>query len=1257
MYKSYLTYEEFKQEILDMMFFKEKENANSQKKVFENLDTNKTIINSLPYKTAKKLINEESKLLNCDLKKIYEGNEDIQIYKQNLLTAMYEYIKTKDKKTKDNFLDELRSIFMDVIFNYDKTSILKMYSVESFYGLKNYTYTSDNLDNITNFYWDVKGYAFSRIQLNLTTNKDVGVKFLKSKCNFTDDDIRRLTNVSHLERMFLEKKITRNKISSLVSDLSTKLSKYRTEVMQLELSETTRRMKEISNYYYVKKVLFESTKTFVHLMDYDNQFRFTNSTEDSSYLYFYFKKKVENRTPLITSEFIKDFKLQTKYGKNYPKDVIRRFNNIENKLKDNGVRNLTIDQINQLVTPQMILDAVAISELAITSDTIYINDIESAYLSRTDQFTRIDIPLITSVLASDNETSTNEEDIKQNEVFKTINEILDIADEITSKTPINKYQAIQLLNILKKLLEVFISKTSNKIEIDVVKKYQTDLISLCNRTNDLREEVKNNSTIIQGMYEEIKSKITDDTNKELKKLVSFIDTFTDAYVQMTNCEAALTNVMATGVLDKQVKAMYKISNEQQMMFADSFLANKPIAKEEQKQRETNPITILLKQTDFLYMKELDYRNLEATLRMGVGYKPSDMDCKKIWTLIYLILNISARKNEAYDCPKGTTSNTDFMSKVSSLLNAMRLKKWNFEYSDIEKHFSLFYPFAKYKQNPFTSFMKDKGFNESQALAMELRELLESKREDLVDSIKECVYGKNKLYDIMQGLADVAYELSTPITLYSDFSIQEAGENLINSFLNACVSSLEMQTSMLIYDFIFNFSIEINGKTYTLNSLNNMLKMFSLIVEISSNNTISESMIKYDKMAEYTSDYDIYKKIGFYTYNKQWENNFEIDSKLLDKLTGYYLSDNKLLYNIVEYCRHKQPECDPGDIRNLMIRFNRLQRYEWIAIYAVHLLETKDKIFANDILYEFSNTLNVGYLNIQKVVDMLEAESKNTDYNVTYIPPYIEDLGNSIMSNSDDFDRFIQTQKNFFKEFINNMQKNKNILKKNIIDKFSDEKIFDWMMKMFPTYELIAQAFGFASLSGLSNLDNFISKLIDNLNLIIKLTFDKWKQDTVETMKTRQFQLIERERYYYIQSFPVIIDWIIKNLESYINTCSIHTDYSDPVDKDAFEDNLERVDGLIQSSKDQAKELNELSKKLILSLKEEIINMNTFQMNAIRNELLSELVNVYPLDRKRAEKLVDDIFNISSQSTVDLSGIDKDTLEKILVVFEKVISEF
>lgn len=1244
-YSEYLTYDEFKLEILNLMFLKQKASS-SRKLIFEDLDTNQTIFNSIPYKTAKILIDSNSSEFQCDLNQVYKGLQDLKPYKINLLNAMYNYIKKNSSDKITTFLEQLRIIFIDIIFNYSKTDILKMYSIDSFSGINSYTINNNSNNNTTKFFWDIKGYAFSKLQINLTTNRNVGVKFLKDKCNFTDNEIKRLTNVDNYTTRYANA-ITQSKKNSIkkeaeskVNDLSQKLSGYVEKINELELEETEKRINIISDYEYIKKTIFENIKTFIHLIDYDNQYRFSNIAKNEHYLYWHIKKHVESGNPLLTSEFIKDFKLKyTEYGKNNPSNVKQRYNNIENNLKDNGFKNLNILDIKKYVTSQMVLDAITINELSIISETVYINDIVTKYRIVTDDITQLEVAYDKVELIEKKEITVEETD----NINQKINEIVDIPDEINEKTPIDKYQTSKLLIILKELLNKFISKHSNKIEVDYTITYRNSLNSLCNSTNDLRKDLNNNVVKLKEYYKNIFASKNIGSSNQFKIIVNNIDNFTTAYEQMTKTEAAATYVIATGKADETQKILLK-NNKEIETLANGFLKeNGEEVNVNVENNEVTPLTILLSQKEFLYMKELDYRNLEACLRRGVGIKPSEFGCQRIWILIYLILNIAARTNNAYNSKDTKNNSNDFMSNVSSLFNKMRLKKWNHDYSDIEKHFSMLYSFVKYKQNPFTIYMKDKGFNQSQTEAMELRKLLEEKREELIDNIKELVYGKNKIYDIFQGIADLAYELSMPISLYTDFSIVDMGENVINEFLNACVSSLEMQTAMTLYDFLFNFSIEINGKKYTLNSLNNTLKMFNLIVQISKNNQILPSMSKYDKLAEYTTDYQLFQKIGFFTYNRDWNNKFDLASELRDKLTGYYLSDDRLLYDIVEYCRNKGEKCDPGDVKSLSVRINRLQRYEWIAIYAVYLLNTRDKEMSHMVIDDYMDILDLGYLNIKKIVTMLEAESKNVDVGVTYLHPYIEDLGNRIMMNDDEFNEFIYVQKNFLKEFINNLDKNRKILKKDITSRISDEKVIDWMMKMFPSYELIAQAFGFTSLSGIDTLNNFIQNILDCFNLIIKITFDKWKTKTIETMTTRQFQLIEKERYYYLQSFPVIIDWIIKNLETYINACSVKTNFSDPVDIDEFQDNLSRLENL--------------SKDFVIKLKEEIGNLNTLQISKYKKMLLSELVIIEDFNRKDAEMLVEDIFNLDNTKEINLKNIPEEIIPKIFDVLENFIDQF
>ena len=66
----------------------------------------------------------------------------------------------------------------------------------------------------------------------------------------------------------------------------------------------------------------DTEKTFIQLVDYHNQFNLSKNGKLHNWL---------KERKFITSKSILDFKLkQTKWGKEHPQDVIRRYNNIVN---------------------------------------------------------------------------------------------------------------------------------------------------------------------------------------------------------------------------------------------------------------------------------------------------------------------------------------------------------------------------------------------------------------------------------------------------------------------------------------------------------------------------------------------------------------------------------------------------------------------------------------------------------------------------------------------------------------------------------------------------------------------------------------------------------------------------------------------------------------------------------------------------------------------------------------------------------------
>ena len=774
--------------------------------------------------------------------------------------------------------------------------------------------------------------------------------------------------------------------------------------------------------------------------------------------------------------------------------------------------------------------------------------------------------------------------------------------------------------ITRKLFSEFVRKhfNSETNTSGVIKETNNKFVKLCNSSNGLTSNLEDTykslgeiNSFCKTVYSASDYDYSKTESKEANIISAYLENLYKAYGYMMDNEFAKTSLLATGVINKANAFLFSDANAMQV-FADSFMATKPKMDFEPNGDRVNPLSIFFSKSDFLYMKELDYRNLEACLRQSSNINPGSLGCQRTWILIYILLNFIAKKNTTNIDNKNKSD--DYINKASILLNKAKQQKWNYEYNDTEKYFSLMYPFVRYSSNPFTDMMNDKGYNTSQDLVKELRVTTEKEMKTLVDSLKEFVYGENKIYDIFQGLADIAYELSMPISLYTDFDFSEAGESIVNQFLNACVSSLEMQTAMTIYEFLFNFEIPINGKMYTLNDLNNMLKMFNLIVEVSKDNNFVEQVENRSEICRNTSDYQAYKQIGFYTYNKKWNSNYDDMEEHLKEFTGFYLSDEPILYDIVEYCRNKKVSCKPGDLKILVQRFNNLREYEWISIYATYRLRNEDKKYSNQFEQKLMNEYELGYLQISEISKMLEMEANNENPEVSYINPYLENLGNDIIKNPKEFNEFKKSQEEMFRRFkinmIDNEQKCISIINKNL----SDNKIYDWMMKMLPTYEMIAKAFGFASLSGIGTLDKFIDSLMNSLNMVIKITFDKWKNETIETMKTRRIQFIQKERYYYLQSIPVMIDWTIKNLEHYILACNFVSE-ADGIDYSQSSENIEQIDSIM--------------KTFIIKLKEEVSTLSTLQMKEFKEKLEKSILTVTDINKEKAQELINDIMQIGS----------------------------
>lgn len=146
----------------------------------------------------------------------------------------------------------------------------------------------------------ISGYSFGRSQFDVKHNSKAR-SFLKNKCGFTDNDITRLL-----------------KLDKNIEDLNTKLKAHRKEIDELDREH----IKEMVNHVLGLDGLPNmDEKTFVHLVDYHNQFNMGKNGM--------MHKFVKSKKQLIPEDIL-NFKLGLKWGKKAPQDVKRRFNNIEN---------------------------------------------------------------------------------------------------------------------------------------------------------------------------------------------------------------------------------------------------------------------------------------------------------------------------------------------------------------------------------------------------------------------------------------------------------------------------------------------------------------------------------------------------------------------------------------------------------------------------------------------------------------------------------------------------------------------------------------------------------------------------------------------------------------------------------------------------------------------------------------------------------------------------------------------------------------
>ena len=147
----------------------------------------------------------------------------------------------------------------------------------------------------------ISGYSFGRSQFDVTNNS-FARKFLEEKCEFSKDEIQRLLD--------LDKNIL---------DLNEKLSKHKQEIDEFDKKHVVEMINYVASLENIPEL--EDDRVFVHLVDYHNQFNLSRNGK----LHTWLKNK-----SCITSKDILYFKLNfTKWGKDQPGDVKRRWSNIE----------------------------------------------------------------------------------------------------------------------------------------------------------------------------------------------------------------------------------------------------------------------------------------------------------------------------------------------------------------------------------------------------------------------------------------------------------------------------------------------------------------------------------------------------------------------------------------------------------------------------------------------------------------------------------------------------------------------------------------------------------------------------------------------------------------------------------------------------------------------------------------------------------------------------------------------------------------
>lgn len=841
---------------------------------------------------------------------------------------------------------------------------------------------------------------------------------------------------------------------------------------------------------------------------------------------------------------------------------------------------------------------------------------------------------VEAVELSQNKTSQEFLEKKKEVFYEAYKDEMENLDN-NNKNKVNSYNYLTKLDEVREGLNILRLACTDEAEIKIIEEKQLALENRCKKTSDLKFYPKKNLEFLK--------KQSDSFIAEPHNSIYFMEAskiykeFFKTYEEVTNNEFLKSYYLATGILKEKNNQQHSFIKQGNRL-VDGFFHREINQHDIDDKTEDNPFAYFMKKNNFMYLKELDYKNLEAMLER----KPmmvAQENCDRLFLIIYFSLMLNSKQNNSY---KGLEKPQTSLDEVGQLFKKIKDKTWKSDMTNFEKHFSTAYSFTKYKNNPFTNIMNDEGHNISQEHSKTLREEVENNAKEIIQTVKDVFYksyngtSENGIYDIFQGIADIAYELSNPMMLNVKTTTGDETANILNSFIDACSSAVEIQSSILIYDFLFNFSIPVGGKQYTLNKLDNMIKMFNLINKSTSNG--SNELLHIETKEEMVKDSSYYQKMkefGFLAYNKEWNDLIGEDAKLISKLTGYYLSDEEIGYDEIEYLRYNKENniCEPGELNEIRNRFAKTDYFEKVAMYGAYKLRKNPNI-------DISGAINIraknGYKNIQKFYKELKNEATNRDLNKSFLSLFLYSIFDEIDSDDSEFNSYVDNLILVIKRFKYNADKNSTIIKRHCAEQLLDDKIIDWYMKMLPTYKLIMKTFGLRDYLDDSAITSFIDKLIKFLDNLLKMVFDRWKTETVKKMDIRRIRLLDKERYYYFQAFPVLIDYMISSMEDSFDACSkLYNERSIDENK-IYENNKERL----------LRENN-----LLTQLKMQFGYLSTKQKSKVSFKLKEALLNKCEIPPASAEAIAKSLINNSDDYIELIKKLPNSSNKKLLVYLE------